>query len=161
MELVVDTNIVFSALIGTKTKDTLSIALITVELHTVTELFKELEEHWVKITKHTYLPAHLLDQFYKTIRDTTTMHSTDIIPDDIIEMARRLVAGVDPDDWPFVALAMYMDAPLWTGDKGLLALSAETGFKWFTAVDTEGVEMLLRGKSLDSVLERMREKYVK
>jgi len=161
VEFVVDTNIVFSALIGTKTKDTLSIALITVELHTVTELFKELEEHWVKITRHTYLPAHLLDQFYKTIRDTTTIHSTDTIPDDIIEMAMRLVAGVDPDDWPFVALAMFLGVPLWTGDKGLLVLSAETGFKWFTAVDTEGVELLLRGEPLDSVLERMREKYLR
>ncbi|MEB3773616.1 MAG: PIN domain-containing protein, partial [Desulfurococcales archaeon] len=136
-----------------------SVALIRVKLHTVAELLEELEEHWNKILKYTRLPTQLLNKFYNTIINTITIHTIDMIPVEIIERAKELVKDVDPNDWPFVALAMFLDAPLWTGDHGLLKLSTQTGFKHFTAVDTEGVEMLLREKPLESVKERMREKY--
>ena len=33
------------------------------------------------------------------------------------------------------------------------------GFRHFTAIDTEGVEMLLEGASIDEVKDRMKEKY--
>ena len=53
---------------------------------------------------------------------------------------------------------MYLDVPLWTGDKALIRRGLETGE--YIAVDTEGVELLLRGESLDSVLERIKKKYL-
>ena len=43
--------------------------------------------------------------------------------------------------------------------KGVIGLSVGTGFEYFFVVDTVGVEMLLEGKSLGEVEERMREKY--
>ena len=58
-----------------------------------------------------------------------------------------------------MALAVFLSVPLWTGDKALIRKGLETGE--YTAVNTKGVEMLLRGEELDGVLERMREKYLK
>ena len=159
MELVVDTNIIFSALIGTKMKDTLSTALIVVELHTVSELLEELEQHWNKILRYTHLPEQLLDKFYNIIINTITIHPIDTIPADTIRKARELAEEFHPDDWPFIALAMHLNAPLWTGDKGILELSMRINYKHYTAIDTEGVKMLLEGKSIEEVKERMREKY--
>ena len=86
-------------------------------------------------------------------------HNEKEIPENIREKAKELVREADPDDWPFVALAMHLNVPLWTGDKELLKLAVGTGFEYFAAIDTEGVEMLLEGKSLEGVKERMREKY--
>jgi len=57
------------------------------------------------------------------------------------------VEDLDPDDWPFVALAMYLDMPLWTGDKGLIRLAVVAGFRYFRGVIARGVEMLLEGKT--------------
>ena len=54
---------------------------------------------------------------------------------------------------------MHLKIPLWTGDKGILEQAAKTGFKHFVAIDTEGVEMLLEGESMERVKERMQEKY--
>ncbi|MCE4624376.1 MAG: hypothetical protein F7C35_00740 [Desulfurococcales archaeon] len=38
-------------------------------------------------------------------------------------------------------------------------MAADARFKHFVAIDTEGVEMLLEGRSLEEVKERIREKY--
>ena len=70
-----------------------------------------------------------------------------------------MLKETDPEDTPFVALAIHLGVPLWTGDRRLLRLSIETGFKYFTAIDTEGVEMLLEGATLEEVRERMKRKY--
>jgi len=66
---------------------------------------------------------------------------------------------VDPDDWPFIALAMYLKVPLWTGDKSVLTFSVRTKFKHYMALDTRAVEILLEGKSWDKIKKYLKEKY--
>ena len=58
-----------------------------------------------------------------------------------------------------MALAIHLKLPLWSGDRRLIRLSIRTRFRHFTAVDTEGVEVLLVGASLEEVRERMKRKY--
>jgi predicted nucleic acid-binding protein len=41
------------------------------------------------------------------------------IPDNIWQQANELTVDIDPFDIPFVALSIYLDAYLWTGDKSL------------------------------------------
>ena len=98
MELIVDTNIIFSALIGTKVKDIFSTTLIVAELHTVGELLEELEQHWNKILRHTHLPAQIIDKFYNIIINTITIHPIDTIPANTIQKAKELAGRFDPDD---------------------------------------------------------------
>ena len=54
---------------------------------------------------------------------------------------------------------MHLKIPLWTGDKGILEQAAKTKYKYYTAIDTEGVELLLEGTPIEKIKERMKEKY--
>ncbi len=161
-EIIVDTNIVFSSLIRSRRIQRIMTELYRkgYTIHTARELIEELKKHKEKILQYTSLPVRLLETIIEELfPKILTLHHTDTIPYQIREKAKELVRDMDPDDWPFVALAMYLEVPLWTGDKGIIELSVRTRFRHFVAVDTEGVEMLLEGKSLGEVEERMREKY--
>ena len=161
-EIIVDTNIIFSSLIRSRRIQRIITELYRkgYTIHTARELIEELKKHKEKILQYTPLPGRLLETIIEELLPRIlTLHYTDTIPNQIKEKAKELVRDVDPDDWPFVALAIHLGIPLWTGDKDLLVLSVRTGFEHFVAVDTEGVEMLLEGKKMREVEERMREKY--
>ena len=81
------------------------------------------------------------------------------IPEEVREKAKEIAGRFDPDDWPFITLAMHLKTPLWTGDKGILEQAAKTDYEHFVAIDTEGVELLLEGTPIEKIKERMREKY--
>lgn len=55
-------------------------------------------------------------------------------------------------------MAVSLGVPLWTGDKALVKRGLDTGE--YIAVDTEGVELLMRGVGLEEVLGRMKRKYL-
>ena len=161
MRFVADTNILFSILIGGRK---LRILFLEnrgrLELYAPMRIVREVERLLPKAARYINTEPRLVREIYNTlIKPHIHIIKEEEIPGKIKERAKRLVAGVDPDDWPFVALAVFLGVPLWTGDKALIRKGLETGE--YTAVNTEGVEMLLRGEELDGVLERMREKYLK
>jgi predicted nucleic acid-binding protein len=43
--------------------------------------------------------------------------SLELIPQEMWLVAEDLTLDIDPDDIPFVALSIFLDAHLWTGDK--------------------------------------------
>jgi len=158
--LVVDTNIVFSAIVKPgRVREILFKAPL--KLYAPEELVEELDELEPRILRYTRLSREEALIVKEVI---TTTNILEIVPrEEYISTARKiypLLEKVDPKDTPFVALANHLNIPLWTGDHGILKLSARTRFKQFIAVDTEGVEMLLRGESLEKVKERMRGKYL-
>ena len=160
IRLVVDTNIVFSALI-TPGRTNQVLLKARGRLYAPMELLEELKDKKGKIARLLGLDdsvvMDLIEAFAGEIVSFVPLHEyVETIP-----KARRIAGKFDEKDTPFIALAMHLQVPLWTGDHGILRFSARRGFKQFMAVDTEGVELLLRGEPLDSVLERMREKYVK
>ena len=159
MRLAVDTNILFSALLGGRISRVFARAVVNLELHTTSTTVEELGRHMDRITRYSALSAETLrTALNEILTEDVVVHDTAEIPEVVKERAKRLVAGVDPDDWPFVALAMFLGVPLWTGDKALIRRGLETGE--YIAVDTDGVEMLLNGAGLERVLERMRGRYL-
>ncbi len=158
LTLVVDTNIVFSAIIKPgRIREILFRS--SLDLYAPEELALELEILEPKILRYTKLsPAEV-----RMVRETILSHIVNTVSrKDYVESAKKaytLLKDVDPKDTPFVALAMRLGVPLWTGDKRIIELSVRTGFEYFVAVDTEGVEMLLERKNLGEVEERMRVKY--
>lgn len=60
------------------------------------------------------------------------------------ERAGQLVAGIDPKDDHYVALALHLKCPLWTGDKKLLKGLQSKGF--MQVLTTEQVRSALRRK---------------
>ena len=59
-------------------------------------------------------------------------------------IARRLARELDPDDWPFIALALQHRAPIWTNDHELIRHSLKRR-EYYRAIDTIALEMLLQG----------------
>ena len=162
MKFVVDTNILFSILIGGRKLRILFLENRSrLELYAPRRIAREAERLLPKAAMYINTEPRLVREIYNTlIKQYIHIVKDEEIPGEIKEEAKRLVAGVDPDDWPFVALAVFLSIPLWTGDKGLLVLSARTGYKRFVAIDAEGVELLLRGEPLDGVLRRMKRRYL-
>ena len=111
MKLVVDTNGVFSALIaGGKTRE----LIITedLELSIPEYFFKELSNNLDEIEDKTGLERQeieiLLNLLFEEIH---------VIPREELYMARDLIADTDPDDAPFLAVALQLEAGIWSDDE--------------------------------------------
>ena len=119
MNIVVDTNIVFSALINSRS--TISEIIVTpynnFRFYTSKYLFDELEEHKSKLQRASKLTEKEIDRAKSELFKYINTISLEIIPAEIWQQARNLTFNIDPDDIPFVALSIYLDAYLWTGDK--------------------------------------------
>jgi predicted nucleic acid-binding protein len=121
VKLVVDTNIVFSAVLHSNSR----IARILIagkrhfQFHSCAFLHTELLKHRPKLRTLTGLSSSELDEVIaKTISnihfaDETTLSSRLLLD------TERLLATTDIKDVPFVALARKLRARLWTGDKAL------------------------------------------
>lgn len=73
-----------------------------------------------------------------------------------IDEAKRIASSFDPDDYPFIALALELNAIIWTNDKALISCSLKTNR--FLAIDTQSLENLLKGKSIDYIKNELKKK---
>lgn len=161
MRLAVDTNIVFSILIGGRRLRRLFLEMRDRVVLVVPErMVDEIMELTPKAAEYIGVEAELVKQIYDNlVKPHIKTVKIEELPDGIIGEAVDLASRIDPDDWPFIALAMYLGIPLWTGDKGVLKLAVGTGFRYFRAVDARGVEMLLDGIGWDKVKNYLVDRY--
>jgi putative PIN family toxin of toxin-antitoxin system len=122
MKIVIDTNIIFSALInprGTILDMIIGQPTEDFQFYTSEYAYTELNNHHEKLEKASKLSRDEIETvkfgFFKYIHFITLA----IIPVHCWEEAEKLVSDIDPDDIAFVALALYLQAFLWTGDKVL------------------------------------------
>lgn len=122
MNLVVDTNIVFSAIISDKGKIGELLLNKPADLHFFSPLFllEELGNHTDRILSVTgYSPPE-----YKQVERFVTRHiefvDTRSIHTENWETAYRLLANIDEMDTSFLALNLELGGVLWTGDKKLI-----------------------------------------
>ena len=69
-------------------------------------------------------------------------------------MAYQVAKMFDLKDAPFIALALEVNTPIWTNDRDLLTHAFLTGS--YIALDTIAVEELLKGKEMEKVLKRLK-----
>ncbi|MCE4599197.1 MAG: PIN domain-containing protein [Desulfurococcales archaeon] len=74
-----------------------------------------------------------------------------------ITTAKGIASRFDPDDWPFIALALQHNTPIWTNDSELIRDSLKT--EKYKAIDTQALEMLLEGKPWNKIEKYLKEKY--
>jgi predicted nucleic acid-binding protein len=121
VKIVVDTNIVFSGLLNSSSK----IGKILInsshhfEFYTCDFLRYELLKHRNKLLKRTKLNTEELEELELLITSNITFINEALIPVNIISSTELLLAEIDINDLPFVALAKNLKAKLWTGDKEL------------------------------------------
>ena len=120
MRLLVDTNIIFSALLKKGSKNLDIIMNDRVEVFIPKFLIIEIFKHKEKIMRVSKLSEdEVIESLYLILKYCTVMNDEDI-PGEILNQAFQYVKEIDPKDVVFVAAAITLDARLWSGDKKLI-----------------------------------------
>ncbi len=120
MRLVIDTNIIFSALLHKKAREFNLIMLGDLDIYVCQFSTVELFKHKEKLLRFSGLTEDmLLDNYYLILKNLQVIHERDI-QKEVWRRASELCADVDPKDTVYVAASMMLDAYLWSGDKMLI-----------------------------------------
>ena len=88
----------------------------------------EIERHIPKLTRLTQQRESTIREIVQTVYTRITFLSDAVIPIKTYSTAAKLVRDIDAFDVQFVALAMHLDQPLWTGDMKLYRHLIKRGF---------------------------------
>lgn len=129
MRIVVDTNIIFSALLNSN--GTIGEILFNSNdccaFYSCSYMRYEIQKHWEKLKKISKLSEEQLQVAYQQVVSKLKFINEEIIPQETWIMAEEITKNIDIDDTDFVAMALFLEATLWTGDKvlynGLKALN--------------------------------------
>ena len=148
MNIVVDSNIAFSAMLNLNSK----IGQILIKsgrlftFYSVPQLREEVFSYKEKIQK---IAQYTDSEFYE-IADLV-FHKIEFIDDVLIPKqelikAENLVEGIDIDDTLFIALTNHLRAKLWTGDKALKRGLESKAWYHFISVEELYIKMIDRGR---------------
>jgi len=131
MKIIADTNIIISALINAKGKeaDIILNPSYALDAYTCYFLYHEILKHKAKILKAAGIKESEFLDIYRIITKRIKFINEEQIPELLWKKALSYTTGIDEDDTPFIALALYLDGYLWTGDKKLIRGVSARGFK--------------------------------
>jgi predicted nucleic acid-binding protein len=128
MKVILDTNIIFSALLNSHSFICDLLLNKTIEFvvpkFAYIELFKY-KEKIMKFSRHN--EDEILELLYRILKKTY-IYDEDIISTDTLREAYKLVRDIDENDLIFVALTIELAGKLWSGDKQLVKALKEKGF---------------------------------
>lgn len=137
MRIVVDTNIVFSAILNTNSK--IAIILLTpksrLNFYSTEQLIREIEAHKERIRKISNYSDYELGRIIKLITSKIRFINLRLIPKESYQLAESLTNDVDIDDTEFVALTNHIKGKLWSGDKELQKGLAQKGWSQFITTE--------------------------
>ncbi|BES81025.1 PIN domain-containing protein [Pyrodictium abyssi] len=156
LAVVIDANKVFAAALRPGRVRRLLYLLEGVEFYASEYLLDEVREHARELASRAGIDSmQFLAIVEEVLAARVKLHRIGCAV--CIEKARFVASRFDPDDWPFIALAIEPGAVIWTNDKALIVNRLESGH--YLAVDTEElVELVTRGTR--SAQRLMREKYL-
>jgi predicted nucleic acid-binding protein len=129
VNLIVDTNIVFSTLLNPHS--TIGEILMNIQdefTFFAPELLKEeLKRYASKIAIYSKLDSKTLSDIEKLVLSTINFVSEESISEQSWVQAFALTKDIDEDDTPFIAFGIELSAKLWTGDKVLSKGLAKKG----------------------------------
>jgi predicted nucleic acid-binding protein len=131
MKVVVDSNIVFSAMLNPESSigDIILNSQDTFSFYACEYLREEINEHKDKIIKLTGYDEREYSEVEFLVYKHVDFFSESTIPFEFWQKAADLVRDIDMDDITFVALSLFLDIKLWTGDKLLIDGLTKKGFK--------------------------------
>ncbi len=125
MKIVVDANIIFSALI--KGNPVYIKILSNVDAYAPDFIFIELEKYEKRILDKTSSRQRIKEITYKIFKKISVIPKIGLTKANI-KKAYSLCKNIDEKDTPYVALSLELDAYLWTNDKKLINSLREKGF---------------------------------
>ena len=118
MKIIVDTNIVFSAILNSNSR--IGKILLNSKEHfqffTCNYLKIEIQRHRNKLLKLTKLSEDQLSELQELITKHITFIDERLIPQDLLLKTEIQLKAIDPGDTVFVALTKHLEGKLWTGD---------------------------------------------
>jgi predicted nucleic acid-binding protein len=121
MRLVIDTSILISSLI--KDSVTREILLLPfMKFYLPEYALEEIEAHKMKISRLSGLSLDEIDIILNLLLDNISIVPSQTIQPYLKE-AERIIGGIDPNDIPFIALALAVDNDgIWSSDKHFEAI---------------------------------------
>ena len=121
MKIIVDTNIVFSAILNSSSRigKILLHSKKHFQFYTCHYLRTEIKRHHSKLLKFTKLSEAELIELETLITQNITFIDERLLPQELLEKTEALLKSIDPNDTPFVALTRHLEGKLWTGDMQL------------------------------------------
>ncbi len=137
MKIVVDTNLVFSAILNSNGKigDLLLNSATFFTFYSPNFLRLEIEKHWDKLLRISKLTPMQLEESKFQIFGVLHFLAEEQIPYEYWHNALPYVREVDMDDIAFVALSGFLNSRLWTGDKELREALLSKGFSQGLSTD--------------------------
>jgi len=129
MKIVLDSNIIFSALLSHENRFKYLIYSKQFEFFSCNFLFVEVFKNKTKLENISKLNEEELLTQLGNILSKIQFIPEELIPKAIFNRAYRLCKDVDENDTPFVALALFLGAKFLTGDKRLTEALKKKGFK--------------------------------
>jgi len=115
--LVLDANILLRAVFGTRVRSLLNTYEDAVAFYTPDVCVADAGKYIPSVAKRRGTSPHFADVTLNHIVDTL-IHVVDRnLYDEFEDRARTRIAVRDPNDWPIVATALLIEAPIWTEDK--------------------------------------------
>lgn len=139
MKVVVDTNIVFSAILNSSSNigKILITSGSTIKLYSCNFLQDELILKREKLQRLTKLDNESIRRLISITTHNIQFIDESLLPPKAWKEAVKLTKDFDLKDAPFVALCCHLDALLWSGDKKLRSGILKRGFK--NSIDTKGL----------------------
>lgn len=121
MKIIVDTNIVFSAILNSSSR--IGKILLNSKEHfqfyTCDYLRMELQRHRNRLLKLTKLMDNELTELEGLVTSNIIFIDERLLPQELLLKTETLLKSIDPNDTPFVALTTHLGGKLWTGDMQL------------------------------------------
>jgi len=130
MKIVVDTNILFSALLSPSgiISDLIFNSSGAFDFFSPDTVDFELDKHWQKLIKLSKLTTEEVDELKYSLVKKIEILQLDYISSDSWKKSIQLVEDIDEFDAPFIALNMEIHGTLWTGDKKLIQGLKKKGY---------------------------------
>jgi len=147
-KIIVDTNIVFSALLNTNSR----IGQILINGKAYFDFYSpeyvrfEIFQHKAKIKSIGKLSDDEFIETYSLILRNITILNHSLIPSEIYRSAELLCQDIDIDDTIFVAVSDFVKGTLWTGDMKLLNGLKNKGYENVIKTEELYQELLIREK---------------
>lgn len=121
MKIVVDANIIFSALLNSNSNigDILFNSDKLFEFYSCSYMRYEIRKHWERLKKISKMSDEQLQVSYVQLLVKLKFINEEIIPTETWLAAEEITKKIDVDDTDYVALTKFLKATLWTGDKVL------------------------------------------
>jgi predicted nucleic acid-binding protein len=130
MKVIIDTNIIFSAILSSSGKigQILIFGRKHVKFYAPNLVKVEVKRHKDRLLQLSEVSESDFEETLDDIFGCINFISEEQIPFKIWHQSLPYVRETDMDDIAFIALSLFLDSPLWTGDKKLLRGLESAGF---------------------------------